>query len=461
MTQANIMVVDDDIEQCKVLEEVLLKEGYKVVIATSGEEAVQHGKESFFDIVISDIRMLELGMDGLALLRNFKQFSPKTIVILMTAFASLKTTIEAMENGAFDYISKPFRLEQIISIVKRALEESHIEAKSLKDAAKFEHEDDHMIGRDPAMNEVYKTIALAAKTPATILIQGETGTGKELIARQIHRNSDRIKESFLAINCSALPESLLESELFGYRKGAFTGAIEDRPGLFEKAKGGTVFLDEIGETTPSFQSKLLRVIEEQEIKRVGGTENIKIDVRIIAATNKNLSELVKAKLFRDDLLYRLNVITINIPPLRERIEDIPDLADYFLKKSNFFYGKKIASFSPDVMDVFKRYQWPGNVRELAHAIESAVALNTSSLILLQDLPPNITQSILEQDNAKAKGKSVQEGYLTLEEMEKNYILQVLKETSGNRNKTADILGIDRKTLYRKALKYGIDIDNII
>ena len=447
-TRPNILVVDDNIEQCKILEEVLVKEGYVVTIAVSGEEAAQLGQDIFYDVVISDIRMLQ--MDGLALLRKFKQTSPATIVILMTAFGSLETALQAMRDGAFDYISKPFRLDEIKTIIKRAIEQKQMltQEKGHKDSAAL-YDPNNIIGQSKIMNEVYKTVALAAKTDATVLLQGESGTGKELIARAIHHNSNRAASLFLAINCAAIPEGLLESELFGHKKGAFTGAVEEKVGLFEKAAKGTILLDEIGDTTSSFQSKLLRVLEEQEIKRVGGTENIKIDVRIIAASNMNLRELIKGKQFRDDLFYRLTVITIDLPPLRERGEDIELLSGYFLKKYDVKFGKNIVSFSDDVMNIFRRYKWPGNVREMEHVVERAVALTSGVVILPQDLPTNVAQL-----------QEVSDLHQTLDEMEKNYILQILYDTKGNRSKAADILGIDRKTLYRKALKYGIDIDGI-
>jgi len=445
-----ILVVDDDIESSKIIGEVLSKEGYSAIISTNGKEAIDTGKKTFFDVVITDIRMT--GINGLEVLRNFKQFSPKTRVIVMTAFASLDTAIKAMEAGAFDYISKPFRIEQILTTVKEALNQKNVETR--RDIKNFDSTPDLLIGKSPSMGQIFKAIALASKTPAPVLIQGETGTGKELIARQIHKNSSRAKELFLAINCNALPETLLESELFGYKKGAFTGASQDRIGIFERAKGGTLFLDDIGGTSLNFQAKLLRALEEHEIKPVGSTCDIKIDVRVIAATNRNLDELVKKTQFREDLLYRLNVITINVPPLRERIGDILELADYFLKKSNLLYNKNIMGFSKEVMDLFTKYQWPGNVRELLHAIESAVAFATSPVILIKDIPQNIVNSISQnklQDYTETK-------FITLEEMEKNYIMQVLKETGGNRLKTAELLGIDRKTLYRKALKYDIDLE---
>jgi DNA-binding NtrC family response regulator len=443
---ANILIVDDEPPDCELLAEVLSTGGHQTTSAYNGKDAIEYAKKTFFDIAICDIRMPE--MDGLALLRNFKSLTPKTFVILMTAFGSLETAIEAMREGAFDCLSKPFRIEEIKSVVERVLEEKKLlEEKSMQPIkVSNQYKSTSIVGKSHLMLELYKTIALCAKGDTTVLIQGETGTGKELVARAIHHNSPRSTRDFLAINCAGIPEGLLESELFGHKKGAFTGAIADKIGLFERASGGTLFLDEIGSTTVVFQAKLLRVLEQGEVLRVGDTEPMKVDVRIIASSHVLLEEEVKERRFREDLYFRLSVVVINMPPLRERRDDIPILSDYFLEKYNKIHRKNILGFSPEAREVLINYKWPGNVRELEHTIERAVTLNTGSLIHIGDLPPLL--------------RSPQTGprYRTLEEIEKEYILQVLRETQGNRGKASNILGIDRKTLYKKILKYGIDVE---
>ncbi len=451
MTPIHVLVVDDDVITCNLLEEVLTKEGYLVDKALSGEEAIQKGESQLFDVVLSDIRMAEV--DGMAVLKAFKQKSPDTIVIMMTAFGSIETAIQAIKEGAFDYVSKPFKLDEIKLTIQRALEQRELFKENIlyRQELITKYKLENIVGRSPQMLKIYKTIARVADTKSTVLITGESGTGKELIARAIHYNSSRASRPFIAIDCSSLAENLLESELFGHVRGAFTGAIANKRGLFEEANNGTCFLDEIGDISLAMQAKLLRVLQEHEIKRVGGTETIKIDVRIIAATNKNLEELVAEKKFREDLFYRLNVVTIHLPPLRERPEDIELLAEHFLNKFATENNKPVPHLSKEALELLKRYNWPGNVRELENVIERAVTLAQRPLILPEDLPRRIRQ---EQSPPSSVGFLPSK--IPLSELEKIYIKKVLEETGGNKKKAAEILGIDRRTLYRMAARYGLN-----
>lgn len=451
MTPIHILVVDDDAVTCNLLEEVLTKEGYRVDKALSGQEAIQKGESQLFDVVLSDIRMTEV--DGMAVLKAIKQRSPDTIVIMMTAFGSIETAIQAIKEGAFDYVSKPFKLDEIKLTIQRALEQRRLLKENIlyRQELITKYKLENIVGRSPQMLKIYKTIARVADSKSTVLITGESGTGKELIARAIHYNSSRAGKPFIAIDCSSLAENLLESELFGHVRGAFTGAIANKRGLFEEANSGTCFLDEIGDISLTMQAKLLRVLQEHEIKRVGGTETIKIDVRIIAATNKNLEELVAGKKFREDLFYRLNVVTIHLPPLRERAEDIPLLAEHFLSKFAMENNKPIPHISKDALDLLVRYNWPGNVRELENVIERAVTLSQRPLILPEDFPRRLR---LEKPSPLPSG--ILPSKIPLSELEKLYIKKVLEETGGNKKKAAEILGIDRRTLYRMAARYGLN-----
>jgi DNA-binding NtrC family response regulator len=437
-----LLIVDDDPITLDLLMEVLTREGYKVNTALSGEEAISKAKETLFDIVITDIRMGN--KDGMEVLRSIKRISPETIVIMITAFGSIDTAIEAIREGAFDYISKPFKLEEIKLTIRKALEqrrlveENRLFRQELIDKYHFKN----VIGRTPQMLQVYKTIAKVANTKSTVLLYGERGTGKELIARSIHYNSSRNTRPFIPVDCASLVETLMESELFGHVRGAFTGAQTTKKGLIEEADGGTLFLDEISNLSLQTQAKLLRFLQEHEIKRVGGVETIRLDVRVIAATNKPLEPLVKAGKFREDLFDRLNVVSISLPPLRERREDIPLLATYFLNKFSEENGKKISHISPEALDILINYSWPGNVRELEHIIERAVILSRNPIILPEDLPKKIIEETKDLE------KKETEKLLPLKEMEKRYVLKVLQETKGNKKKASEILGIDRTTLYR-------------
>ncbi len=441
-TSAHILVVDDDPVTVDLLKEVLSKEGYEIATALSGEKAILHGADHLFDIVITDVRME--GKDGMEVLRSFKKISPETTVIMITAFGSIETAIEAIREGAFDYISKPFKLDEIKFTVQRALEQRRLlqENKYYRQVLLSKYQFKNVIGRTPQMFQVYKTIAKVADTKSTVILYGERGTGKELIAHSIHYNSLRNDRPFIPVDCASLVENLIESELFGHVRGAFTGAHSTKKGLLEEADGGTVFLDEISNLSLSMQTKLLRFLQEHEIKRVGGTESIKVNVRVIAATNQPLEPLVRMGKFREDLFDRLNVVSILLPPLRERKEDIPLLASHFLQKFSEENMKNVSHISPEVLGILAQYSWPGNVRELEHTIERAIILTPHPIILPEDLP----RKILEE----TRGMEVllPDRQLTLKEVEKRYVLMILQETGGNKKKASEILGIDRTTLYR-------------
>ncbi len=450
-SQARVLVVDDDEVTCNLLEEVLTKEGYAVDKALNGREAVEKGEKGFYDVLLSDIKMV--GLDGMEVLRAYRQKSPETIVIMMTAFGSIETAIQAIKEGAYDYVSKPFKLDEIKMTIRRCLEQKRLVRENLfyRQELMQKYKLDNIVGRSPQMLQVYKTIARVAETRSTVLITGESGTGKELIARAIHFNSSRAAKPFVAVDCGSLAETLLESELFGHVRGAFTGAVSAKKGLFEEADNGTCFLDEIGDIGLSTQSKLLRFLQEHEIKRVGGTETLKVDIRVVAATNKNLEQLVQEKKFREDLFYRLNVVSIHVPALRERPEDIPLLAEHFLRKYTAQNNKPVLRISSEAMEILIGYRWPGNVRELENLIERAVTLVQSNLILPEDLPRRLRPEAPEVSSSTLPSR------ISLSELEKIYIQKVLADTGGNKKKAAEILGVDRRTLYRMAARYGISL----
>jgi DNA-binding NtrC family response regulator len=449
-TSAHLLVVDDDPVTVDLLKEVLTKEGYEVVTALSGEEAIARGMEDPFDIVITDMRLGH--QDGMEVLRSFKKFAPETTPIMITAFGTIETAIEAIREGAFDYISKPFKLDEIKFTVRRALEQRRLlqENRFFRQELLNKYQFKNVIGRTPQMFQIYKTIAKVANTKSTVLIYGERGTGKELIARSIHYNSQRNDRPFIPVDCASLVENLLESELFGHVRGAFTGAVIAKKGLFEEAEGGTIFLDEVGNFNLSIQVKLLRFLQEHEIKRVGGMESLKVDVRVIAATNQPLEPLVKSGKFREDLFDRLNVLTLLMPPLRERKEDIPLLANHFLQKFTDENHKNISHISPEALEMLIGYPWPGNVRELENTIERAVIFSIHPIILPEDLPPKFLEPGPRKEGETPEGKPplYPEKLLPLKTIERSYVLRVLEETKGNKKKAAEILGIDRTTLYR-------------
>jgi DNA-binding NtrC family response regulator len=441
------MVVDDDAETLALLREVVAKEGYEVESAEDAETALRRLGEWQPELVITDIHMP--GMDGLALLAALREKEPDIPVVLLTAYGSLKTAVDAIKAGAFDYLSKPFVVDDIRLVVRRALEHKKLvrENRSLRGQLRERYRFDNLVGSSGGMVEVYKLVARVAETDSTVLIQGESGTGKELIARAIHANSARSGGPFVAIDTGSVAETLIESELFGHERGAFTGAVASKKGLLEQAHLGTCFLDEIADLSPVMQSKLLRSLQEREIRRVGSETSRAIDVRIIAASKKALKPLVEAGTFREDLFYRLEVITIVLPPLRDRIEDIPLLSRYFVDKFGRTKERPVTGLSPDTIPLLTRYSWPGNVRELEHVIERAIALTPHPIITPEDLPETIRTATV-QDNTQVRG------WDTLEDVEKNYILQVLETHHQDHGQAAATLGIHRKTLLRKLRQYG-------
>lgn len=448
MESAKILVVDDDPDIVAVLDELLRKEGHQVTTCAAGAAAIAAGRDEQFDVVVVDIRLPDV--DGLAVLRAYQETSPDVAVIVTTAFGTVETAIEAIKTGAYDYIPKPFKLDEVRIVVRRALERKRLlqENRRYRQELRGKYRLDNVVGASGPMLDTFKTVARVAPTRSTVLIEGESGTGKELIARTIHYNSDRGQGPFVAVDCAALPETLLESELFGHERGAFTGATALKRGLFEVARGGTCFLDEIGDVSPAVQSRLLRVLQEHEIKRVGGTEAIKVDVRVLAATNQHLEALVKAHKFREDLFYRLSVVTITLPPLRERVDDIPLLAEFFLRKFTQASGKRVERIAPETLALLAAYAWPGNVRELEHAIERAVILTQNPTLLAADLPPEL--------QAPPGGKPVQDAQvLPLREIERRHLLFALERAKGNRKRAAEWLGVTRRTLYRMAARHGI------
>jgi DNA-binding NtrC family response regulator len=449
MSEPAILVVDDDSSAQRALMQVLRREKYLTEGASSAREALDRLKIKPYDLVITDIRMER--MDGMELMREIKSHWPETPVIVMTAFASIDTAIRSIHEGAYDYLSKPYEIDDLRLIVRRALEQSRLLKENLalrQNLAEELEREVEMIGMSPPMVEVYKMIARVARTGTTVLIQGESGCGKEVVARSIHANSERVKAPFVAVNCGALTESLLESELFGHVKGAFTGAAYTKAGLFEAANHGTVFLDEISETSPNMQTRLLRVLEEREIQRVGSMERVPVDIRVIAATNKPLEQHVKDGRFREDLYYRLNVITIAVPPLRERIADIPLLFDHFLKRHSRRMGKTIAVHE-EVLEMLADHSWPGNVRELENMVERAVTLNTTGMLGPGDFAKEL------QSRAPKGSASFPRELVPLDEIERQYILYVIDRLNGNMSRAAEILQIDRRTLYRMLERFGL------
>lgn len=447
LRQSRIMIVDDDADTLALLREIMTKEGYQVETIEDAETALRRVNEWQPELVITDIQMPR--MDGLALLTAVRERAPDVMVILLTAFGSLKTAVDAIKTGAFDYLSKPFIVDEIRLVVRRALEHKKLmrENRSLRDQLRERYRFDNLVGSSPGMVAVYKLVARVAESDSTVLIQGESGTGKELIARAIHANSGRSSGPFVAIDTGSLAETLLESELFGHERGAFTGAVVSKKGLLEQAHLGTCFLDEIADLSPAMQSKLLRALQEREIRRLGSAASRAINVRFIAASKKDLKPLVEDGKFREDLYYRLEVITIAIPALRDRVEDIPLLSQYFVGKYGRTKEKSVTGISAEAMSLLAHYVWPGNVRELEHAIERAIALTPHPIIMPEDLPETIRESTV-QDNSRARG------WGTLEDVERNYIQRVMEAHHHDHGRVAAILGIHRKTLLRKLHRYG-------
>jgi len=448
----SVLVVDDELSMREFLEIVLTKEGYEVHFAASGQEACDILDKEAFDLVITDIRMEDI--DGLGVLRKVKEVNTETPVILISAFATAETAVEAMKDGAYDYIPKPFNVADFKKIVRDAFQRKAV--SKAQDVEEYHF--GCLIGESPQMKRIYDLIRRVASTKTNILISGESGTGKELVARAIHGQSPRKDQPFVVINCAGIPETLIESELFGYKKGAFTGANTDKEGLFEAADGGTVFFDEIGELTPAIQVKLLRVIQEKTFTRIGETEEHRVDVRFISATNVNLEEEVMAGGFREDLFFRLNVIEISMPPLRERKGDLPLLAQHFLGKYSHEQGKDIRKLSGYAMDILSQYPFPGNVRELENIIERSVALESSTIVLPQSLSlSNFKKNRMRENRRRTDiGEDGIKLDKVMTELEKDYILRALDMAQGSKQRAARLLGITLRSLRYRMSKLGLE-----
>jgi len=447
-----ILVVDDEPSHRRMIEAVLEAEGYEIKQADNGQAAFAAVEDRFYDLVIMDIRMPKVG--GIEALKKIKEISPGIPIIIMTAFASVDTAVEALKSDAYDYLTKPLDIEELKILVAKALRFHQLEKENvyLKERLNDRFDFSNILGRCPAMNSLFETMALVAPSEATLLIEGESGTGKELIANAIHQNSPRSERPLIKVNCAALPETLLESELFGHEKGAFTGAIARQQGRFQLSHKSSIFLDEIGEMAPTTQAKILRVLQEREFEPVGSTQTIKVDTRIIAATNKNLKEEMEQGHFREDLYYRINVVVLRVPPLRERQEDIPLLADFFLKQYAQKNRRSIHGFTPRAVDLLMRHDWPGNVRELENVVERSVIMSRGDMITPLEFP----QILRELDiDGQASGVDLTPGR-SLKEVEKGMILRTLDETGGNRTHAAKLLGISRRTLQLKLKQYGIN-----
>ncbi len=446
----SILAVDDDVNMLAMLEKFLKRAGYTVETTPDSVKAMSLVDEKNYDIVITDIQMPRAS--GMDLLKRVKDLQKDTMVVMITAFGSVDSAVNAMKAGAYDYVSKPFNIDEILSLLERATQQRRLqrEVEFLRQEVEHKYSFSNIIGKSKAMQDIFSLIQRISHARSNVLINGKSGTGKELIAKAIHYNSDRKAMPLVTVNCSAIPESLLESELFGHEKGAFTGAVTARRGLFETANGGTLFLDEIGDMPLGSQAKLLRVVETGEVRPVGSDEVKKVDVRVIAATHRDLKELIKHDQFREDLFYRLNVISILVPELKERTEDIQILTEHFLKKYGEQFGKPNIQMTHEASACLMRYGWPGNVRELENVIERSIALSGSDVIDCKDLPDHLFQMKSTDliDDLAADN-------MPLSEVEKRYIVKILQRTNWHQSKAAQILGIDRKTLYRKIKEYNL------
>jgi two-component system response regulator HydG len=446
-----ILVVDDEPSHRKMLEAVLAAEGNEIQQAEDGQSAIDAVEERFYDLILMDVRMSRVG--GIEALKKIKEISPGIPIIIMTAYASVNTAVEALKSGAYDYLTKPLDIDELKILVSKALRHRQLEQENifLKEQLGDRFDFSNIIGQSSEMKKLLETVALVAPTEATVLILGESGTGKELIANAIHQNSPRRDRPLIKVNCAALPETLLESELFGHEKGAFTGATTERRGRFHMAHQGSIFLDEIAEMATSTQAKILRVLQEREFQPVGSSKTVKVDTRIITATNKDLHEEIKADRFREDLYYRINVVSLSVPALRELRDDITILADFFLKKYAEKNRRLIKGFVPKAMDLLMRHDWPGNVRELENVVERAIIMARGDMITPPDFPEFLQRLDVDREETRldlTPGR-------TLKEVEKDMIIRTLEMASGNRTRAANILGISRRTLQLKLKDYGI------
>lgn len=447
---ARILIIDDDLAMVSVISDICQEQGHETIVFSSGPKALESLVAQAPQLVISDLRMDKVG--GMDILRECRELLPQTPVILITAFKAVETALEAMKMGAYDYITKPFKVDELQLTIQRALENQSLvrENSQLRRIVKEKYRFENIIGTSEKMQAIYNLIAKIADIDSTVLIQGESGTGKELVARALHFNSNRQHQPFVAINCSALPENLLESELFGHKKGSFTGASQDKIGLFEEAELGTIFLDEVNSMAQPLQTKLLRVLQERQIRRVGDTKTIAINVRILAASNEVLDEKIKGGNFREDLYYRLAVIPLEMPSLRERLDDIPLLINHFLQKNATQTGTEIKKIDPKAIEMLSVYRWPGNVRELENAIERACALCDDGLIQVADLPSQVLRndrSLAMDCTTKIPVGQTLDAYSR--EQERIYIEETIKFHGGSREKAAKTLGVSAATLYRK------------
>ncbi len=456
MAKARVLVVDDEKSMRDLLSITLEKEGYDVATAAGGEPAIEALRRDPTDVVITDLRMPKV--DGLQVLRTAKEISPDMAVIVVTAVASTETAVEAMKLGAYDYITKPFKLDEVSLIVRNALERKRLRDENLylRKQLETQHRFENIIGKSAVILEVFDTIRKIADSPSTAMVTGESGTGKELVARAIHFNSLRRDKPFVSVNCGAIPEGLMESELFGHVRGAFTGAVSNKVGLFSAGEGGTLFLDEITEIPPLLQVKLLRAIQTREIRRVGDTKDIKTDVRLIAASNRHLEEAVEQGVLREDLYYRLNVIPIQLPPLRERREDIPLLVGHFLQKFGKELGKEVRGVSPEAMIVLERYHWPGNIRELENVLERAIVLGAGEMLGVDSLPETLRRERpvkgLEAVDLPEDGLDLE---ATLDTIERGYLQRALDRTGGVQTKAAELLKMTFRQFRYKLQKHSL------
>ena len=454
MPDTRVLVADDERSMRDLLAIMLKQAGHDVALAEGGAEAIEALKREPFDLIVTDLRMREV--DGLAVLRAAKEHSPQTVVLVITAFASTETAVEAMKLGAYDYITKPFKMDEIKLTIANALERKRLqdENQALKRQLRRERGFENFVGRNPQMLDIFATIRKTADSLSTVLITGESGTGKELVAHALHEESPRRSGPFVSVNCGAIPETLMESEFFGHLKGAFTGAVASTTGLFSAASGGTLFLDEITEVPHSVQVKLLRAIQEREVRRVGDTRDVKVDVRLIAASNRDVAKAVAGGMLREDLFYRLNVIPIHIPPLRERTEDIPLLAAHFIKKIAAELGKSVRGVTPEALAILEGYHWPGNIRELENVIERALVLGSGEMLDADALPADLRRPRDVQDVPVEIPEGGLDLQATLDQIEQRYIQMALARTAGVQTRAAELLRVSFRQLRYKLQKYS-------